>query len=110
MALNLNSLAGKTASAEVHFMGQTAKVVYDPTYITQNTLTEATTKSDEAFMVMFCKLVKSWDVTLGSKKVPLTTKALADVPLVFLRACFQTIMGEAGSGSADEEGKGSSGS
>ena len=110
MALNLNSLANKTAKVDVPFMGEVAKVTYDPSYITRDTLTEATTKSDEAFLEMFCTLVKDWDVTKGKTKVPLTVKALSSVPLVFLRAVFQTIMAEAGDGAADEEGKGSSGS
>lgn len=107
MALNLNSLAGKVATTDVSFMGQTAKVSYDPTYITKETLTRATSESDDAFLVMFATLVKNWDVTKGTKKVPLTTAGLAGVPLVFLRAVFHQIMSDAGSGAIDE-GKASS--
>lgn len=107
MALNLASLAGKTATITVEFLGQTAKVVYDPMVLTQENYTLAQSGGDAAFAEFFCRLVKSWDVTHGTKKVPLTTKGINAVPMPFLRAVFGQIMVD-GAGDVDE-GKASSG-
>lgn len=109
MALNLTSLAGKTQTIDVKFMGQTCKVTFDPTVLTAANLTKAQNGEEDEFVEFFTACVKSWDVTKGTKKVPLTQKALQEVPLVLLRAIFMAIMADAGA-DVDEQGKASSGS
>lgn len=93
MAFNLSALAGQTVPAEIVFMGQTAKITYDPTVITTETLTKAD-QSDTEFFGLFCDLVKTWDVTKAGKKVPITPKTLNDMPLVFLRAVFRAVLND----------------
>lgn len=106
MALNLDALAGKTASTTVEFMGQSAVVKYDPSALTAEAY-NGMQKSDSEFIVFFSALVKDWDVKKGTKKVPITKAGLNGVPLQFLRACFAQIMRD-GLGDV-EEGKASSG-
>lgn len=100
MAFNLSALVGKTASTDVTFMDQTAKITYDPTVLTTENLNKADA-TDDAFFALFCDLVKSWDVTKGQRKVPLTPKSLEGIPLVFLRACFRAVMKDSSAGEAD---------
>lgn len=104
MALDIAQLAGKTAVIDVPFMGQTTKVTYNPSVLTQEALIKAQSGTDEGFIEFFISMVKAWDVTKGKNKVPLTKNGLQTVPLILLRAIFMAIMSEAGSG---ETGKAS---
>ena len=100
MALDIQQLAGKTAVIDVPFMGQSTRVTYNPSVLTQEALIKAQDGTDEGFIEFFTTLVKAWDVTKGKNKVPLTKNGLTTVPLILLRAIFMAIMGEAGNGEA----------
>lgn len=108
MALDLNSLATKSATISVVYMGQTAQITYKPSLLTQGNITKAR-ETDQRFTEFFCSLVKDWDVKKAQRKVPITTKGLMDVPYPFLRSVFQHILYETGNeGQVEEEGKPSS--
>lgn len=107
MALDLNSLAGKTAVTTVEFLGQSAVITYNPVTLTADNFAKSQ-KGDDSFTEFFAELVTDWDVKRGAKKVPLTVAGLRGVPLQFLRAVFAQIMSEKAGDS--DEGKASSGS
>lgn len=108
MTLNLNTLVGKLAKTDIEYMGYTTKVTYDPNYLTQTNIAQAE-EDENAFNAFFVKLVRSWDVTKGGKKVPLTVNAMKDMPLLLLRAVYNGILSQAGD-TADEAGKASNAS
>jgi hypothetical protein len=107
MALDLTSLAAKTHTIPVEFMGQTALVTYNPAVLTSANITKAQSGKDEDFIAVFTDLVKDWDVKKGAKKVPLTAKGLSEVPIPLLKAIFRGTAISGGTGS-EEEGKNSS--
>lgn len=96
MPLDLAAVAINEATITVDFMGQSAKITYRPSVITQEALEN--TSDDDGFMKFFCDAVSNWDVTHAKKKIPLTPAAIKKVPLVFLRAVFQGIMEDGGQG------------
>lgn len=98
MGLDLAAVAINEATTTVDFMGQSARVTYKPSVITQEALEN--TSDDDGFLKFFSEAVSSWDVTEGKKKVPIEPAALKKVPLVFLRAVFQSIMEDGGQGEA----------
>lgn len=106
MAFDLAAVAVNQASLTVDFMGQSAKIVYKPSVITQEALEKTT--EDDGFLSFFTECVATWDVTNGKKKVPLEIAALKAVPLVFLRAVFEAIMEDGGQGEAPATSKGGS--
>jgi hypothetical protein len=87
MSLDLNALASRT----VDFMGQSAKITYNPSVLTSANFNR-TKQGDEEFAAFFTELVTDWDVKRGAKKVPLTLVGLQGVPILFLKAVFQQIM------------------
>lgn len=108
MAFDLNTLAGEKSTVAVHFMGQTAKVTYNPAMMTASNHTKAVSGTDEAFAEVFTGIVTDWDVKKGGRKVPLTVAGLSEVPLPFIRAVYKALMNDSDDGG--EEGKASSAS
>lgn len=106
MALDLNSLAAKTATTVVEFMGQSTTVTFNPTVLTAANITKAQSGGDDAFVEVFTELVKDWDVKRGTKKVPLTKNGLNSVPIPLLKAIFRSTAQS--NGGSEEEGKNSS--
>lgn len=104
MGFDLNALAGKTAQVQVHFMGHTAIVTYDPSFLTADTMRKAGSNDDGIFGEFMTGLIKDWDLTKGKRKVPITPAGLSTVPIVFLRAVYQTVLRDSGD---DSEGKAS---
>lgn len=103
MGLDLSSVTLGKAETFVEFMGETAKVTYNPLILTADRLMKMDEPTDDGspdagFLAFFSELVLDWDVKKGGKKVPLTPKALGGVPLVLLRTIFTHVMREAGSG------------
>jgi len=106
VGLDLAAVAINQATCSVDFMGQSAKIAYRPSVITQDALEK--TGTDDGFMEFFVAVVSDWDVTEGRKKIPLTIPALKAIPLVLLRAIFQAIMEDGGQGEAPAASSGGS--
>lgn len=106
MGLDLSSVSLGKADTFVEFMGETAKVTYNPMILTADRLmamdepVKGEESPDAGFLAFFAELVLDWDVKKSGKKVPLTVKGLRGVPLVLLRTIYTHIMTEAGSGEA----------
>lgn len=108
MAINLASLAGKLARADVEFMGQSCRVQFDPLRITAEWMERTGGGSDEAFAEGFIEVVRSWDVMeTAKKKVPLTLAGLKKVPLPLLKAIYSEVVFGSQT-EVEDEGKASS--
>ena len=106
MVINLTTLQGKAAIVHVEFMGQSTKVVYDPSKLTGEWVIRSK-GNDEEFAACFSEIIRSWDIQRAGKKVPLTKAGLAGVPVPLLRAVYDAIVyGDAKD--VEEQGKASS--
>lgn len=99
MPIDLKNLAVDTATCVVRFMGEESKVTYRPMAITAEAIEQGFDDSDatgDGFFNMFALIIADWDVKSGGKKVPLTTKALKGVPMIFLKVVYETVLKDSG--------------
>ena len=91
MVINLTTLQGKAANLVVEYMGQSCKVVYDPSKLTGEWVTRSK-GSDEDFAICFAEIIRSWDIQKSGKKVPITKAGLSSIPVPLLRAVYDAIV------------------
>ena len=96
MPIRLSELAAQTRQIEIAFGGETARVVYRPNAVTPEFV--ARVGKGLPLLDAVCALVESWDV-LGDDGAPLEINAVnvANVPMPFLQAVFNTIYLDAAS-------------
>lgn len=102
MGIDLSNLTIDKAATTVNFGGQSAKITYRPSLITQETL-ERLDEEDDGTLQFLSNTLIEWDVKSSGKKVPLNPKALRPLPLPFLRAVVLSIMRDRGDGVGEAE-------
>jgi hypothetical protein len=102
MAIDLSNISVDKAVTTVAFGGQTAKITYRPTVITQETLDNLDSEDDGTIkFILAC--ITDWDIKRGSKKVPLNVKELKTLPLPLLRGVALAILRDRGDGVGESE-------
>ena len=102
MPIDLSSLVADHAVTTVTFGGSTAKIVYKPSYVTQESIEKLDSEEDGNIQFLVNAII-SWDIMAGpKKKVPLTVDAIKKLPLSLVRSVTLSILG----GKDDSEGSG----
>lgn len=92
MTIKMAALAGRTASTEVHFQGETCAVEFRPNWMTperQATLTaaEQAGQVSDSFLDLVTGMIVSWDVLdENGGPLPVTKELAATLPYSFLSA------------------------
>lgn len=104
MAINLNQLALDKAEVVAYFQTQEAKIVYRPSKITTDRLSQlqrSAVDDDMGAVIDFLvDVIEDWDVTRGKTKVPIDKENLGGIPMVFLRAIMIAVMEDSTAGEA----------
>lgn len=96
MPIKLSDLAAQTRQIDVAFGGETAQVVYRPNAVTPEFV--ARVGKGLPLLDAVCALVESWDVlAYDGAPVEVSAANLANVPMQFLQAVFNTIYLDAAS-------------
>lgn len=111
MGLDIASIASNTAEIAFDVLGETAHITYLPNAITaerleQIDLPQGDNEAHSPFVTFLADIITEWDLTRGSKTIPLTPDEISKVPLPLLKAIYMEVMRDVADG---EAGKASSG-